>query len=135
MGLVLDCSITMALCFEDEQSPTADQAIDAVVENGGWVPGIWWYEVRNVLIVNERRGRIDSVRTAAFLADLAALPIEEDRHADEATVLSVAREYELSVYDAAYLELALRRQLPLATQDRKLADTAQRCGVNQFEKR
>ena len=135
MAVVLDCSITMALCFEDEQSPTADQAIDAVVENGGWVPGIWWYELRNVLIVNERRGRIDSVRTASFLADLAALPIEEDRRADEATVMSLARKYELSVYDATYFELALRRQLPLATQDRKLTDIAQRCGVHQFEKR
>ena len=132
MALVLDCSIVAALCFQDEQSTLADRALDLLIEEGAWAPGIWWYELRNVLVVNERRGRIDSVRTAAFLADLAQLPIEIDHRADEATVLSIARQYELSVYDAAYLELALRRQAALATLDRKLADSARRCGVAVF---
>ena len=135
MSLVLDCSIVMALCFADEQSATADLAIDAVVESGGRVPGIWWYEVRNVLIVNERRGRIDPSHTAAFLADLAKLPIEADRKADEPTTLSLAREHALSVYDAAYLELAHRHHIPLATLDRKLAEVAPRCGVSVFPDR
>ena len=93
------------------------------------MPLLWWFEVRNVLVINERRGRIDPPGSAAFLADLETLPISFDRQSDSATVLALAREHRLTVYDAAYLELARRLEAPLATLDRRLAAAARAAGV------
>jgi predicted nucleic acid-binding protein len=85
--------------------------------------------VRNVLVVNERRGRIDPPGSAAFLVDLARLRIDLERQADGEILLALARTHRLTAYDAAYLELALRADAPLATLDRKLAAAARAAGV------
>jgi predicted nucleic acid-binding protein len=90
----------------------------------GVVPGLWWFEVRNILIVNERRRRITESDTAAFLLSLSRLRIRVDRVPDENGVLRLARAHRLSVYDAAYLELAHREGLPLATLDADLQKAA-----------
>ena len=90
----------------------------------GVVPGLWWFEVRNILIVNERRRRITESDTAAFLLSLSRLRIRVDRVPDENGVLRLARAHRLSVYDAAYLELAQREGLPLATLDADLRKAA-----------
>jgi predicted nucleic acid-binding protein len=129
MGLVLDSSIVGCWCFPDESSPVADAAFEQVEPEGAIVPLLWWFEVRNVLVINERRGRIDPPGSAAFLADLETLPITFDRQSDSATVLALAREHRLTVYDAAYLELARRLEAPLATLDRRLAAAARAAGV------
>jgi predicted nucleic acid-binding protein len=92
-------------------------------------PALWWFEVRDALIAGERQGRIDSTATAAFLRRLARLPISLDRAPEETTVLALARRYRLTVYDAAYLELALRADVALATSDRHLIAAAQHAGV------
>lgn len=130
--VVVDASIAVAWCFEDE--PDASAIADAVRENGGLVPGLWHLEVANVLIHAERRGRIADV--PARLALLAALPIETDgetsRRAWEATT-ALARSEGLTAYDAAYLELALRRGARLATRDGDLAAAARRMGVALLE--
>ena len=97
-------------------------ALERLSPAGAVVPSLWWFEVRNLLVINERRGRIDPVGTASFLADLARLPIAVDPLPDSASVLALAREHDLMVYDAAYLELAVR--LPLATLDRALIAAA-----------
>ena len=97
------------------------------------VPALWWFEVRNILVVNERRGRIKEQETDFFLRALALLRIRIDRDPEHAGVLRIARAQGLSVYDAAYLELAYREKLPLAALDRRLGEAARLTGVQLFE--
>jgi predicted nucleic acid-binding protein len=129
MRLVLDSSIVGCWCFPDEANPIADLAFDQVSAGAAIAPVLWWFEVRNVLVVNERRGRIDPPGSAVFLIDLARLRIVLDRDPDGEMVLALARTHRLTVYDAAYLELALRMDAALATLDRKLAAAARAAGV------
>jgi predicted nucleic acid-binding protein len=88
------------------------------------VPSLWWFEVRNILVVNERRKRITEFDTDNFLKQISHLAVRTDRIPDEAAVLRLARTRRLTVYDAAYLELAHRENLPLATLDAHLARAA-----------
>ncbi len=131
-GLVIDASAVLAWCFEDEGGPEADALIEQVAADGASVPGLWSLEVANGLVTGERRGRISRAESAAFVAMIEELPIVAD-HGTGARALhetmSLAREHELTAYDAAYLELAMRLGLPLATGDRKLRTAAQRVGV------
>jgi predicted nucleic acid-binding protein len=120
MAFVLDASVTACWAFDDEDHPGASLAFDRMRAEEGVVPGLWWFEVRNILIVNERRRRITESGTAAFLLSLSRLRIRVDRVPDENGVLRLARAHRLSVYDAAYLELAQREGLPLATLDADL---------------
>jgi predicted nucleic acid-binding protein len=98
-------------------------------EDDAVVPVLWWFEVRNVLIVNERRGRVSEAETARVLRDWSKLDIAIDRSPDENAVIALARRHRLTVYDAAYLELALRHGIELATLDVALAAAARREGV------
>ena len=100
------------------------------LQRGAVVPGVWWYELRNALIVDERRGRLSAEDTRATLADLGEMNIRSDNQHDTPTVLDLSRRHELSVYDAAYLEVALRRNLPLASLDRRLGQAATASGAN-----
>jgi predicted nucleic acid-binding protein len=124
MPFVLDASIAACWAFNDEDHPSAALALERVRDDDVLVPGIWWFEVRNTLIVNERRGRITERDTAAFLRALSRLGIAIDRSPDEAVVLTLARRHRLTVYDASYLELSLREGLPLATLDGDLLRAA-----------
>ncbi len=129
MAVVLDVSVAAAWCFPDEQAVAADRVLNELPSVGGVVPGIFWYELRNVLVVNERRARIDRVGSTRFLMRLRELRLQRDDNHDEETVMELAREYALSVYDASYLETALRRGDDLATLDRALAAAATDEGV------
>lgn len=124
MAFVLDASVTACWAFEDEEHPLADLALLRVRTEDAVVPSLWWFEVRNILVVNERRKRITESGTASFLRELTRIPIRVDRVPVEAEVLRLARAHRLSVYDAAYLELARREGLPLATLDQDLASAA-----------
>ncbi|HEY7578006.1 MAG TPA: type II toxin-antitoxin system VapC family toxin [Acetobacteraceae bacterium] len=124
MPFVLDASIAACWAFDDEDHPVAVRALERVRADEARAPALWWFEVRNTLIVNERRGRLTEGDTAAFLRDLARLGVVVDRAPDEAGVLGIARRHRLSVYDASYLELALRNGVPLATLDAELAGAA-----------
>ncbi len=93
------------------------------------VPTLWWYEIRDTLIVNERRGRIEETSSARFLRALSRLRIEVDPAQGDVVVKALARRYRLTVYDAAYLELARRTAVPLATLDTVLAAAAVPEGV------
>jgi predicted nucleic acid-binding protein len=119
-GLVLDCSIVMAWYFVDESSAYADAVARQLPDMMAFVPLNWPLEVTNTLIVGERRKRSTQAQAASLLKNLAAVPItiddETNLHA-WSTTLSLAREQNLTAYDAAYLELAMRRGLPLATLD------------------
>jgi predicted nucleic acid-binding protein len=123
VSLVLDSSATLAWIYSDETTPAIRQVFDRVISLGAWVPALWRLEVGNVLEMSVRRGRNDTSFRDATLADLELLPInldaETDRHAWGATA-RLAERHALTLYDASYLELALRRGLPLATLDREL---------------
>ncbi len=129
MAIVVDVSVAAAWCFPDEQADAAERVLDGLPRLGGVVPGIFRYEIRNVLIVNERRGRIDQSDSARFLLRLRNLRLLHDDTHDEETVMALARKHALSAYDAAYLETALRRGDHLATLDRNLANAATVEGV------
>ena len=132
MSLVLDSSIALAWVYSDEATDAVKHVLSLVTENGAWVPAIWRLEVANVLEMGVRRGRTDAAFRNAALSDLGFLPIsvdpETDRHAWDAT-LRLASRNRLTVYDAAYLELAQRRRLPLATLDAELRAAAIAEGV------
>src|SRR5271169_88145 len=105
MAFALDASITACWAFEDEDHPDASAAFERVRLEEAVVPSLWWFEVRNILVVNERRGRIAEAESTAFLRSLSRLRVRVDRLPDENSVLGLARSHRLSVYDAAYLEL------------------------------
>lgn len=129
MTLTVDCSVMMALCFDDEASERADRVLDHLGSGQAIVPAIWWFEIRNILLVNERRGRITPDRSAEFLAIVNKLPFTIDRDPVESVVLEMARQHELSIYDAAYLEMAKRRNCILCTLDHKLERAAASAGL------
>lgn len=129
MAVVIDASIAAAWCFPDERAQAAERVLDILPQTGGVVPGLFRHEIRNILIVNERRGRIDRTQSALFLSRLRNLQLAQDDSHDEDTVLALARNRRLSAYDASYLETALRRGDSLATLDRTLARAASAEGV------
>ena len=129
-AIVIDASVFLAWSLGDEEEAMAEDAMRRVVADGGVVPRIWWYEVRNALVMNERRGRISPQQLSDTLADSAALGIAIDDEHDASLLLDLARRHDLTVYDAAYLEVATRRSLPLATLDRRLRDAAAAVGVS-----
>ena len=127
--IVIDNSVFLSWCLGDEDDPTAAHAMQRVAEEGGIVPRIWWYELRNALVANERRGRISPQQVADTLADSMVLGIETDDEHDGSLILDLARGHSLTVYDAAYLEVAVRRSLPLATLDQRLVSAAKAIGA------
>ena len=128
-SIVIDNSVFLAWCLADEEEPTAIGAMQQVAEEGGVAPRIWWYELRNALLVNERRGRMSPQQVSDTLAESLALGISMDDQHDESRLLELTRRHGLTVYHAAYLEVAFRRGLPLATLDRRLCEAAQANGV------
>jgi predicted nucleic acid-binding protein len=129
MPVVLDASAVVGLALDGEASDAAQRMLDHTVAHGGVVPTLFWYELRNALLMAERRGRITPDGVAAFLADVALLPIAVDDLPRDAVVLQLARQHGLTVYDATYLELAMRIGAPLATLDAALRVAAGRAGV------
>jgi predicted nucleic acid-binding protein len=124
MPFVVDASVAASWLMPDEGRPQALRAYVQLADDHALVPSLWWFESRNLFVMNERRGRITTEQTQEALALLSALPIEFDHEPVESDVLYFARHYRLTVYDAAYLELAQRKTLPLATFDRALATAA-----------
>ena len=129
MPFVLDASVTACWAFRDEEHPVADFARDHLLNEEAVVPSLWWFEIRNLLVVNERRGRLSEADSARFLRILGRLGIAQDLAPEESEVLRLARTYRLSVYDAAYLELAARNRIGLATLDSALARAAKQESV------
>ena len=127
--IVIDASVTVSWLLDDEFDLTASAVMRHVEQDGGIVPQMWHYEVRNSLLIAERRGRNSGDATQAGLARLSGLRINSDREADFQATLDLARAHRLSFYDALYLELALRRNLLLATLDRALARAAAASGL------
>jgi predicted nucleic acid-binding protein len=128
MAFVLDCSVTMAWVFTDEANDHTEALLESLARDSAFVPVLWSIEVGNVLLVATRRGRIAKGDWPRIRDNLKALPIQVDPGAFDRVldaVLPMADNHQLSVYDAMYLELALRLGLPLATLDQKLIVAAE----------
>jgi predicted nucleic acid-binding protein len=133
MSLVLDSSATLAWIYSDEVTEGMRQLFDTVADTGAFVPALWRLEVANSLTIAVRRGRIDAEFRRAALDDLALLDITTDNQTDThawAETLQLADRFRLTLYDAAYLELAHRRGVPLATLDEDLSAAALALGLN-----
>jgi predicted nucleic acid-binding protein len=127
VSLVLDSSATLAWVYSDETTEGIRAVFDQVSSEGAWVPSLWRLEVANVLQMGVRRGRHDGAFRDATVADLGLLPVQVDSETERqawGATLRLAERHTLTVYDAAYLELALRRGLPLATLDQELRAAA-----------
>ena len=131
-GFVLDVSVALAWCFRDEATPAAWAVLERLEAETAVVPSLWHLEAANVLALAERKGRITAARTAQFIALIEALSIHVDAESASRTfggTLALARGHGLTAYDAAYLELAMRLGIPLATKDRALTAGAQDVGI------
>jgi predicted nucleic acid-binding protein len=129
MAFVLDASVTAVWALLDESSLVADVAERRLKDEFAVVPRLWWYEVRNLLIVCERRNRITAEETAHFLRVLSAYPIRIEETEDEKSILQLARKHQLSFYDASYLAVAVRHRIALASLDKPLRAAAMAVGV------
>ncbi len=121
--LILDCSMTMAWCFADESTPETMAIQDRLVSEAALVPAHWFLEVVNVLAMAEKRKRISPEDSSQFLQQLSVLDIQFDEEASRRAfdhLLPLCRSHGLTSYDAAYLDLVFRRQLPLASLDEAL---------------
>jgi predicted nucleic acid-binding protein len=135
---VLDNTVTMAWCFADEATKLTETLLRRLsnLTDIATVPALWLYEVVNVTELAVRKGRITAEKADAFLESLADLPIEIENPALLQIFVSVRAlvgQYKLTAYDASYLELAIRQNLPIATSDKALAKAAQAAGVNLVE--
>lgn len=136
MPFVLDASVTMSWCFADEITPYSSSVLQSMRETHAEVPPLWVYEIVNVLAVCERKGRVNAAFSDEFMRTLAELDIRVEQSAPQGShidLLQLARRHGLTAYDAAYLELAKRRNLPLATFDKNLATAARQESVELFK--
>jgi predicted nucleic acid-binding protein len=132
VSVVIDSSVALTWCFDDEASPQTDAFFERVRDEGAVVPALWHLELANVLLQAEKRGRIATGDVATRLELIAQLPIVTDHETSARAwreVIALARAQGLTAYDAAYLELAVRRGLPLSSRDAALKGAARRMGV------
>lgn len=131
-AFVVDASVAIAWCFEDEATPASRALLLGLPQAEAFVPPLWHWEVGNAVLTAERRGGLDAAAATRFLHLLQRLPIRTDTEAAArvfASTQALARQHSLTTYDAAYLELALRLHLPLATRDEALARAATQSGA------
>ena len=131
-AFIVDCSIAMAWLFNDEATPKTAALLNRLATETALVPAWWFIEITNVLAMAERKGRIKPTESDAFIADLSKLGIERDDEAPDRAfthLLALCRRHRLTSYDAIYLDLAVRRNLPLATLDDALRKAAHKSGV------
>ncbi len=132
MSFVIDNSVALAWCFEDEHTGPIMDLLDRVVETGAFAPSLWPLETLNGLLMAESRKRLDAKRRQRLAGFLRGLPVMLDTETAEQGWTATARlaeRHRLTLYDAAYLELAQRRKLPLATLDRDLIRTGKTLGM------
>ena len=132
MAFVPDASVAATWVLPDEDAALADLALDRLSTEPAMVPGIFWYELRNLLLAAERRGRIDGGYADASMARLRRLSIVCQDETDDHEVMALARAHRLSAYDASYLALAIREGCALASLDRRLNEAAAAEGLVPF---
>lgn len=134
-SFVLDNSIVMSWCFKDETNEYADTVLERLSEANAFVPSIWPLEVVNVLLVAERKKRLRVADSFRFIRLLSQLPIIVEHERPEiimVDLLALARTSNLSSYDASYLDLSMRKGLPIATLDTRLIEAARMASVPLF---
>jgi predicted nucleic acid-binding protein len=132
-AFVVDTSIAMAWCFEDEATKQTNALLERLEHERAAVPSWWFLEVTNVLALTERKSRITPSKVAEFIALIGTLDLDIDTEAAGRAftdLLTLCRDYQLTSYDAVYLELANRRRIPLATLDQHLRRAARKAGVD-----
>jgi len=127
--LVIDASMAAAWVLDDEKSEAGEQILYEARTCSRMTTTLFWHEFRNILVINQKRGRVIRAEIPALLDTVRSLGIEQRGFDDDERVVSLALEYDLSAYDAAYLALSMRTQAMLATNDRKLARAAIAVGV------
>jgi predicted nucleic acid-binding protein len=135
-GIVVDASVALAWCFPDEASDYANSVLLALEDQTVLVPAIWAVEIANALVIGERRKRIRQPETGRFLELLKVLSIVEDKQVFSDAInnfFTIAQQHRLTAYDAAYLDLAIRYAIPLATLDGELQKAARAAGIRIFE--
>lgn len=132
MNFVLDASATIAFMFPDERDDAAVAVAKAVGEKRAIAPVLWAWELQNVMLAAERRGRLDREQATILALDAAKLPVRLEPGATFGDESAIARRMQISLYDAVYLELAFRTGLPLATRDQRLRTAAKALGVSEF---
>jgi len=131
-AFIVDCSIAMTWLFNNEATPKTAELLNRLSAETALVPSWWFVEVTNVIALAERKGRITPAQSGAFIADLSKLDIEQDDQASArafAHLLPLCRTHQLTSYDAMYLELAVRRDLPLATLDADRRKASKKLGI------
>ena len=131
-SFVVDASSAMSWCFLDEATPATRKLLTDISEKSVLVPAWWYVEIANVLVQAERKGRIDADQVAEFIALIEALDVEVDNESPQRAfshLLPLCRTHRLTSYDAIYLDLALRRKLPLASLDEPLRKAAKKLGI------
>jgi predicted nucleic acid-binding protein len=131
-SFVIDASLAMAWCFPEEATTATHELLDRMEREAAAVPAWWFLEITNVLALAERKGRLSPAQVAGFIGLIGVFELDVDDQAPERAfteILSLCRAHSLTSYDAIYLDLALRRQLPLASLDDDLRTAAQALGI------
>jgi len=131
-SFVVDNSVVMSWCFKDETNHFADTVLDRLSEATAFVPSIWPLEVVNVLLVAERKKGLSEADSVRFITLLSQLPIIVEQGRPEKIMidlLGLARAHNLSSYDASYLDLCMRKGLPIATLDTRLIEAAKKADI------
>jgi predicted nucleic acid-binding protein len=131
-AFVVDTSVALAWFFDDEATPKTEAVFDRLASETALVPSLWFLEIANTLALAERKGRVVRAKSDAFLVKLNQFDFEVDVDGSKRALIDIlpfCRQHKLTSYDAAYLELALRRNLPLATLDSDLRKIAKSLGV------
>jgi predicted nucleic acid-binding protein len=131
--IVVDASLAAAWCFPDEHTEWTNQSLLAVRKTGAIAPHLWAYELRNSILTGLRRKRITKPHAEAFLHSVSILPVRLVNPVSYDDVFDLAEQYGLTIYDASYLDLALRERLPLASLDDALVHAAQASGAALFQ--
>jgi predicted nucleic acid-binding protein len=132
MSFVLDSSVAISWCFKDEATERSISILERTIDLGCWVPSIWHLETSNVLLQAHRRGRGTLIDVENALGLLAGLPVETDVETEMRAyneILFIARDEGLTTYDASYVELAMRMELPLASNDKAVLRVANKIGI------
>ncbi len=132
-SFVLDCSVTMTWLFEDEVTPYTISILKSLTKATAIVPVIWALEVNNVLLMTEKKSRVTHMQAVVFKQALREMSIQED-NIENNDAYEIAREFNLTAYDASYLELALRKKIPIATLDKALIHAAKKSGIDLYLK-
>jgi len=123
-NMVIDASMAAGWTLDDERSETGDKILDEAKNGYLITPSLFWYEYRSILVNNQKRGRLTEEKISLLLKEVRALEIEEYSLDNDEAIISLAFQYNLSAYDAAYLALAIQENVILATNDKKLASAA-----------